>query len=92
MCSSLPFAVENVTDMMLLLQTVRINDVLNLIVCRIGGSRLIMFDCDWNPAVDKQAMSRVWREGQTRPVYIYRLVANGRIEDAILQVMNRMQS
>ena len=91
MCSSLPFAVENVTDMMLLLQTVRINDVLNLIVCRIGGSRLIMFDCDWNPAVDKQAMSRVWREGQLRPVFIYRLVANGKIEDAILQVLYLMQ-
>jgi SNF2 family DNA or RNA helicase len=45
-----------------------------------------MFDCDWNPAVDKQAMSRVWREGQRRPVYIYRLVAEGRIEHAILQV------
>ena len=53
---------------------------------RIGGSRLVMFDCDWNPAVDKQAMSRVWREGQRRPVYIYRLVAEGRIEHAILQV------
>jgi DNA repair and recombination protein RAD54B len=45
-----------------------------------------MFDCDWNPAVDKQAMSRVWREGQRRPVFIYRLVAQGCIEDAILQV------
>jgi SNF2 family DNA or RNA helicase len=45
-----------------------------------------MFDCDWNPAVDKQAMSRVWREGQRRLVFIYRLVAQGCIEDAILQV------
>lgn len=46
-----------------------------------------MFDVDWNPAVDQQAMSRVWREGQTRPVYVYRLVSEGTIEDAILQVM-----
>ena len=45
-----------------------------------------MFDCDWNPAIDKQAMSRVWREGQKRPVFIYRLIADGRVEDAILQV------
>ena len=51
----------------------------------IGGSRLIMFDCDWNPAIDLQAMSRVWREGQQRPVFVYRLIAHGRIEDAILQ-------
>ena len=47
---------------------------------------MIMFDCDWNPAIDKQAMSRVWREGQKRPVFIYRLIAEGRVEDAILQV------
>ena len=45
-----------------------------------------MFDCDWNPAIDKQAMSRVWREGQKRPVYIYRLVTQGCIEDSIIQV------
>ena len=51
----------------------------------VGGSRLIMFDCDWNPAVDVQAMSRVWREGQQRPVFIYRFIASGYIEDAIIQ-------
>lgn len=56
----------------------------------IGGSRLIMMDCDWNPATDKQAMSRVWRQGQLRPVYIYRLVACRTIEDAILQVNGRV--
>ncbi len=52
----------------------------------IGGSRLVMLDPDWNPATDKQAMSRIWREGQKRPVFVYRLVALGRIEDAILNV------
>ena len=52
----------------------------------IGGSRLVMMDCDWNPATDKQAMSRVWRQGQKKPVYIYRLIAIGCIEDSILQV------
>jgi hypothetical protein len=53
---------------------------------RIGASRLIMFDVDWNPAVDHQAMSRIWREGQRREVHIYRLVTAGTIEEAILQV------
>ena len=53
---------------------------------RIGASRLVQYDIDWNPAVDQQAMSRVWREGQRRPVYIYRLITHGKIEDAILQV------
>ena len=32
------------------------------------------FDMDWNPAHDIQAMARVWRDGQKRKVYIYRLV------------------
>lgn len=52
----------------------------------IGASRLIMMDCDWNPAIDKQAMGRIWRPGQTRPVVIYRLVALNTLEHTILQV------
>lgn len=42
----------------------------------IGASRLILFDSDWNPANDAQAMARIWREGQKRSVYIYRLTNN----------------
>jgi SNF2 family DNA or RNA helicase len=51
----------------------------------IGGSRLIMLDPDWNPATDQQALASVWWSGQTRPVFIYRIVTLGKIEDAILQ-------
>ncbi|ETN69845.1 hypothetical protein NECAME_15057 [Necator americanus] len=40
----------------------------------IGASRLILFDSEWNPALDLQAMARIWRDGQTRPCHIYRLV------------------
>jgi len=36
----------------------------------IGGNRLILFDPDWNPAIDLQAMSRVWRDGQKSTVYV----------------------
>lgn len=41
----------------------------------IGANRLVMFDPDWNPANDDQAMARVWRDGQRKQCYIYRLVA-----------------
>lgn len=51
----------------------------------IGASRLVLFDNDWNPAVDLQAMSRIHREGQKRPCYIYRLITTGCIDEKILQ-------
>ena len=40
----------------------------------IGANRLVMYDPDWNPANDEQAMARVWRDGQKKKVFIYRLV------------------
>eukprot|EP00397_Hematodinium_sp_SG-2012_P012729 GEMP01012907.1.p1 GENE.GEMP01012907.1~~GEMP01012907.1.p1 ORF type:complete len:810 (+),score=180.60 GEMP01012907.1:68-2431(+) len=51
----------------------------------IGASRLVMLDPDWNPANDKQAMARIWREGQRRLCYIYRLFATGTIDEKQLQ-------
>lgn len=50
-----------------------------------GASRLVLFDSDWNPASDMQAMARIWREGQKRNVYIYRLLTTGTIEEKIYQ-------
>ncbi|CAL9731879.1 DNA repair and recombination protein Rdh54p [Monosporozyma unispora] len=51
----------------------------------IGASRLILFDNDWNPSVDLQAMSRIHRQGQKKHCYIYRLVTTGCIDEKILQ-------
>nr|XP_012228606.1 PREDICTED: DNA repair and recombination protein RAD54B-like isoform X2 [Linepithema humile] len=50
-----------------------------------GASRLVLFDSDWNPASDAQAMARIWRDGQKRDVYIYRLLTTGTIEEKIYQ-------
>jgi len=51
----------------------------------IGANRLVLFDLDWNPANDQQAMARVWREGQAKTCYIYRLICTGSIEEKIFQ-------
>lgn len=51
----------------------------------IGASRLILFDNDWNPSVDLQAMSRIHRQGQEKPCFIYRLITTGCIDEKIFQ-------
>jgi hypothetical protein len=47
--------------------------------------RLVLFDPDWNPASDKQAAGRIWREGQKRRCFIYRFMSSGSIEEKIIQ-------
>ncbi|KAL9095031.1 MAG: hypothetical protein Q9165_002633 [Trypethelium subeluteriae] len=51
----------------------------------IGASRLVLFDADWNPATDAQAMARIHRDGQKRPVSIYRLILKGAMDEKIFQ-------
>ena len=51
----------------------------------IGASRLVLYDLDWNPATDLQAMARVWRDGQTRHCHIYRFLTAGTIEEKMFQ-------
>jgi len=57
----------------------------------IGASRLVLYDIDWNPATDLQAMARVWRDGQKQHCHVYRLITTGTIEEKIFQrqVMKR---
>ena len=51
----------------------------------IGASRLVLFDVDWNPATDLQAMARVHRDGQKHPVKIYRFLMAGGMDEKIYQ-------
>ena len=37
----------------------------------------------WNPAVENQAIDRVHRMGQKMPVFIYRMITKGTIEERI---------
>ncbi|KAH8049550.1 helicase [Aureococcus anophagefferens] len=44
----------------------------------------VLYDSDWNPQADLQAMDRCHRIGQTKPVHVYRLVtehSQGRLHD-----------
>jgi len=46
---------------------------------------VILFDSDWNPHQDSQAMDRAHRIGQTRPVMVYRLLTNGSVEISMME-------
>ncbi|CAO3611092.1 unnamed protein product [Mucor hiemalis] len=37
----------------------------------IGANRLVLFDPDWNPAADQQALARVWRDGQKKDCKVF---------------------
>ena len=40
----------------------------------VGASTMILFDPDWNPANDLQAIGRIWRPGQLGNTRVYRFV------------------
>ncbi|KAL8757476.1 MAG: hypothetical protein Q9184_004192 [Pyrenodesmia sp. 2 TL-2023] len=46
---------------------------------------VILFDSDWNPQADLQAMARAHRIGQTKPVSVFRLVSKETIEEEVLE-------
>ena len=68
-----------------------------LISLRAGGFGLNLTEADycfvldpwWNPAVEQQAVDRAHRLGQTRPVMVYRLVAQGTIEEKVMALKER---
>lgn len=68
-----------------------------LISLKAGGSGLnltaadtvIHYDPWWNPAVEAQATGRAHRIGQDKPVFVYRLVCEGSIEEKIIKLQER---
>lgn len=49
----------------------------------IGANRVIILDTSWNPSNDQQNIFRIYRLGQKRKCYIYRLLAMGTMEEKV---------
>ncbi|WP_445398534.1 DEAD/DEAH box helicase [Streptomyces sp. LE64] len=53
------------------------------------AEHVVHYDRWWNPAVEAQATDRAYRIGQTRPVQVHRLIAEGTVEDRIARMLVR---
>ncbi|MGW9030131.1 SNF2-related protein [Streptomyces sp. NPDC055722] len=53
------------------------------------AGHVIHFDRWWNPAVEDQATDRAYRIGQTQPVQVHRLIAEGTVEDRIAEMLKQ---
>ncbi|GGL68605.1 hypothetical protein GCM10010840_03360 [Deinococcus aerolatus] len=71
-----------------------------LITLKAGGVGLnltaadtvIHYDPWWNPAAEDQATDRAYRIGQDKPVFVYKLIAAGSVEERILELQARKAS
>lgn len=57
-----------------------------------GADTVILYDLWWNPAVEEQAAGRAHRMGQEKEVEVWRLVAEGTIEEKIVQLQEEKKS
>ena len=53
---------------------------------------VFLLDPWWNPAVEAQAIDRAHRVGQTRPVFAYRLICRGTVEEKIAELQTKKKS
>lgn len=64
-----------------------------LLTTRAGGlginlvtaDTVVLFDSDWNPQADLQAMDRAHRIGQTKQVHVYRMVTDSSVEEKVVE-------
>lgn len=71
-----------------------------LVSLKAGGTGLnltaadtvIHYDPWWNPAVEQQATDRAYRIGQDKPVFVYKLLTEGTVEEKILSLQARKAS
>ncbi len=71
-----------------------------LMSLKAGGTGLTLTAADhvflvdpwWNPQVEAQAADRAYRIGQDKPVFVYRLVSQGTVEERILQLQDKKRA
>ena len=71
-----------------------------LISLKAGGTGLnltaadtvIHYDPWWNPAVEQQATDRAYRIGQDKPVFVYKLISEGTVEERIAEMQTRKRA
>lgn len=54
-----------------------------------AADTVIHYDPWWNPAVENQATDRAWRIGQDKPVFVYKLIARGTLEEKIQELQHK---
>ncbi len=80
------FQVQDETSAPILLASLKAGGVgLNL----TAADTVIHLDPWWNPAVEEQATARAHRIGQDQPVFVYKLVVEGSIEERMLELQER---
>jgi SNF2 family DNA or RNA helicase len=71
-----------------------------LISLKAGGTGLnltaadtvIHYDPWWNPAAEEQATDRAHRIGQNKPVFVYKLITEGTVEEKILKMQEKKKA
>lgn len=100
---SIPYAeiTGEIRDRKLPVQQFQAGEVpLILVSLKAGGTGLnlttadtvILYDPWWNPAVEAQAIDRAHRIGQSKPVFVHRLIARGTIEEKILTLQDKKRA
>jgi len=57
-----------------------------------AADTVIHYDPWWNPAAEAQATDRAHRIGQEKPVFVYKLITHGSVEEKILELQKKKQS
>ncbi|ROT37614.1 hypothetical protein SODALDRAFT_340815 [Sodiomyces alkalinus F11] len=58
----------------------------------VAATRVIIMEPFWNPYIEMQAVDRAHRIGQKKPVKVYRLHAQGTVEDRIMKLQEAKKS